>query len=138
MTGTETPSSTANVDRVAAEFAEAVNKNITHALTWVSNWYTKLANAALEDEVQLTFGKPLAKLSPDEKKAFGLFLQKRVLQASRFADSPSSSLGGNAMRAATLAAESHLAHLLIGASLTQEEDAAWDALKSNAPGVAQG
>lgn len=114
-----------HVERVAAEFAAAVALNIRHELTWIAGWYAKLAQAALEDEVQMNFGKPLRQLDAAQKKAFGLFLLRRVLQTSRSAANQSSSLGGNALGAATLAAEAELARTLVGASLTQDEDAAW-------------
>lgn len=128
-----------NVDRVAAEFAAAVAQNIRHELTWVANWYSKLAQAALEDEVQLTFGVSTSKLNEDQKKAFGLCLLKRVMRTSLSADRQSTSLGDNAMKAAALAAEANLARILVGNALTKDEEAAWtEACGPVAPAVALG
>lgn len=117
-----------NVERVSAEFAAAATLNMRCTLEWVSGWYTKLAEATLKDEVAHTFGKTISKLSVAQKKAFGLFLMKRVMQASRTIDNVSTSLGTNALRAATLAAEADLARQLVGATLTQDEKEAWDCL----------
>jgi len=127
-TPSSAPAPLTHVQRVSNEFAAAAALNMRQTMEWISGWYSKLAEATLEDEVVTTFGKPIAQLAPAEQRAFGLFLLKRVMQASRTIDNVSSSLGKNALNAALLAAEANLARLLVGATLTNDEKMAWDGL----------
>lgn len=127
------PSSAAPASELAEfnnDFAAHVAKDGLAQLTRLSSWLYRGARARLRDEVRETFsGRAFAQLTQEERRAFGFTLLRRVLSGARTADNSSTSVGGNALNLATLAAEADMVRSCLGNELASLEEAAWTVAK---------
>ena len=119
-----------HVQKMAESLASALAQRPGHELNWIASRFSEYAQACLKDEVQETFKKAFHQLNGDERRAWGLTLLTRVLRASHFANSKSTSIGDNAMREATLAATAEMANQCLKEYLHDLQDEAWTVVRA--------